>query len=188
MSQGAGHSRHHDRTATAILDAAAHVLAEHGAGANMAEVAAAAGVGRATLYRYFPSREALLQALAAEALAEAGARLADAGLDHVPVEQALERIVRALVTIGDRYAVLVREHVQPDPSELERLLGAPIRSAFERGAKDGVLRGDIPLEVLLELFGGVLAAAIGLPGQRRLGLEDTVATATSLFLDGARPN
>src|SRR5271154_7070494 len=86
----------HDRTATAILDAAAQVLSEHGSRANMADVAAAAGVSRATLYRYYPHREALLDALATEALADAATRLADAGLERAPVEEAIERIVRVL--------------------------------------------------------------------------------------------
>src|SRR3989442_15356333 len=86
----------YDRTAAAILDGAAHALSEHGSSANMTNVAAAAGVSRATLYRYFPDREALLDALASHALAEAAARLADAGLEHAPVEEAIERIVRAL--------------------------------------------------------------------------------------------
>lgn len=177
---------HHDRTAAAILDAAAHLLADQGAAASMGDVAAAAGVSRATLYRTFPSRDELLAALAAAAVADAGARLADAGLDHVPVAQAIERVVRALVTVGDRYAVLAHEQVTPDGPEVERLLGAPIRAIFQRGAESGELRADLPLEVLLELFGGVVAAAIKLAGHRRLGLEDTAAAATALFLDGAR--
>jgi AcrR family transcriptional regulator len=75
----------------------------------MAEVAAAAGVSRATLYRYYPSRETLLEALAAQALAEAGARIADAGLERAPVDEAIERIVRAVIAVGDRYAVLLQE-------------------------------------------------------------------------------
>ena len=57
-----------DRTAAAILDAAAHVFSEQGTAANLADVAAAAGVSRATLYRYYPNREALLKALGAHAL------------------------------------------------------------------------------------------------------------------------
>src|SRR6266702_3724628 len=58
----------YDRTTAAILDAAAHALAEHGSRANMADVAAAAGVSRATLYRYYRDREALLAALASSAV------------------------------------------------------------------------------------------------------------------------
>ena len=51
------------RTTAAILDAAAQALSEHGRSANMADVADAAGISRATLYRYYPDREALLEIL-----------------------------------------------------------------------------------------------------------------------------
>ena len=179
-------SRRADRTALAILDAAARVLADRGASANMADVAAAGGVSRATLYRYYPSREALLVALAAQALADAGSRVADAGLDRCPVPEAIERIVRALLAVGDRYAVLLSEQVDPDPAEAERVVGAPLRAVFARGIDQGVLRDDLPPEILQELFGGLLIAAIRLVGERRLGLEETAATTAALFLDGAR--
>src|SRR5215471_3183324 len=113
----------YDRTAAAIIDAAAHVFADRGSSASMGEVAEAAGVSRATLYRYYPSREALLESLAAHALADAGARLADAGLERAPVVEAIERVLRALIAVGDRYAILIREQVTTDKREAERLLG-----------------------------------------------------------------
>jgi AcrR family transcriptional regulator len=176
-----------DRTAGAILDAAAHVLSEQGSSnTSMADVAEAAGVSRATLYRYFPDREALLHALAAQALAEAAARLADAGLDHAPVEEAIERIVRAIVAVGDRYAVIVREQVKFEPADAKRLLGAPMHAVFTRGIESGLIRNDIPVEVLLELFGGALQAAIKLTQRGELGLEDASAATAAVFLDGAR--
>lgn len=176
----------HDRTAAAILDAAARVLSERGAASNMAEVAAAAGVSRATLYRYFPDREVLLEALAAQALADAGARLADAGLERATVEEAIERIVRAVIAIGDRYSVIVHELVKFDPAEAERLLGAPMRAVFARGIEGGVIRDDVSADVILELFGGALRAAVKLVERRRLGVEEASAAAASVFLDGAR--
>src|SRR5919198_2305787 len=61
-----------ERVAAAILEAAARVLATGGEQASMNDVAAAAGVARATLYRYFPSRQALLDELARVAAEEAG--------------------------------------------------------------------------------------------------------------------
>jgi len=180
-------SPRYDRTAAAILDAAARTLADRGGSANMADVAANAGVSRATLYRYYPSREALLQALAAQALTDAGSRIADAGLERCPVPEAIERIVRALLAVGDRYVVLLGEQVEPDPAEAERVVGAPLKAVFARGIDQGILRDDLPPEVLQELFGGLITAAIKLIGARRLGLEEIAAATTALFLDGARP-
>src|SRR6266516_1790021 len=179
-------SGRYDRTAAAILDAAAHALSEHGSNASMADVAGAAGVSRATLYRYYPDREALLDALASHALAEAAARLADAGLERASVEDAIERIVRALTAVGDRYAVLVREQVEADPNEIERLIAAPMRAVFARGLESGLLRQDLAADVLLELFGGALVAALKLIQHGQLGLEEASAAAASVFLDGAR--
>jgi len=176
----------YDRTKAAILDASAQALSEHGRRASMADLAAAAGVSRATLYRYYPDREALLDALTSHALAEAATRLADAGLERAPVEEAIERIVRALTAVGDRYAVLAREQVEGDPAEIDRLIAAPMRAVFARGLENGLLRQDLPAEVLLELFGGALVAALKLIQKGQLGLEEASAAAASVFLDGAR--
>jgi TetR/AcrR family transcriptional regulator, mexCD-oprJ operon repressor len=185
-TQASSGSPRYDRTANAILDAAAHLYASQGTAASMGDVARAAGVARATLYRYYQTRESLLKALAARAVADVGARLADARLDSVPVEEAVERIVRAIVTVGDRYAVLLDERIHLDLEEVDPLIAAPIRAVFGRGIETGTLRDDLPLEILLELFGGLLATAFELVAQGRLGLEDAAAATSSLFLQGAR--
>lgn len=51
-----------------VLDAAAEVFHEHGLGAGLDDVARRAGVGVGTVYRRFPSREALLEALLSDLL------------------------------------------------------------------------------------------------------------------------
>ena len=175
-----------DRTAAAILDAAAHVFSEQGTAASLADVAAAAGVSRATLYRYYPNREALLKALAAYALTELASRLTDAGLERTTVKEAIERLARAIVAVGDRYAVLAGEQCSPDEADAERLVGAPMRAVFERGIASGLIRQDLPADVLLELFSGTLLAAIKLTQGHQLGAEEASAAAAAVFLDGAR--
>src|ERR671939_391446 len=74
-----------ERVAAAILDAAARVLLARGEQASMNDVASAAGVARATVYRYFPNRQALLDELAELAVSSAGERLASARIDEIPV-------------------------------------------------------------------------------------------------------
>lgn len=175
-----------DRTSAAILDAAARVFADEGASANLAAVATAAGISRATLYRYYKNREALLQALVVDAIDEAARRLADAGLERAPVEDAIERILRAFVTVGDRYAVLVSDlpwYEKVDKSQLQ----TPVRAVLTRGIEEGVIRNDLSAEVLNELLGGAALSAIKLTQHQQLGVEEASAAAASLFLDGARP-
>jgi AcrR family transcriptional regulator len=179
------HTPRQDRTASAILDAAAHVLAAEGAGASLSAVAAAARVGRTTLYRYFPTRESLLEALTAEAVADAGARLASAGLDRVQPAEAIERIVRALLSTGERYAVLLRQSIAPHEADVDRLISAPIRSVVDRAREQGAIRSDLQTDILVDLFGGLVYAAIQIVVEGRLGLEDAATLTATLFLQGA---
>ena len=95
-----------DRVAEAILDVAANLLAGGGEPPSMAEIAAAAGVGRATLYRHFPTREQLLQALSTTARDATATRLIEADLDAVPVTEAIARVARVVAAGGSQYAAL----------------------------------------------------------------------------------
>ena len=174
----------HARVSTAILEAAAAVLAERGEQASMADVATAAGVARATVYRYFPNREALFEALARLTVEEAGERLQAGRLQEVPVPEAFERAVRALVAVGDSFVVVSRENARPDPAEFERRVASPLRGLVERAQSLGEVRDDLPASWLMESLIGIVTS--GLQTRPALGAEDTVAGITSLFLDGAR--
>jgi TetR/AcrR family transcriptional regulator, mexCD-oprJ operon repressor len=174
----------HARVSAAILEAAAGVLAERGQQASMADVAAAAGMARATVYRYFPNREALFEALGRVAVEEAGERLQAGRLDEVPVPEAFGRAVRALVAVGDSFVVVSRESARPDSAEFERQVASPLRKLIERAQSLGEVREDLPASWLMESLIGIVVS--GLQMRPSLGVEDTVAGITSLFLDGAR--
>jgi TetR/AcrR family transcriptional repressor of mexCD-oprJ operon len=162
-----------------ILLAAARVLAARPA-ASMEEIAAAAEITRGTLYRYFPARESLIQALEAAANEEAGRRLAEANLDHVPVEEGLARATRALVTVGDDFIFLLRERRPPEPG-----FTGPLEALLERGREGGQIRTDVPLATLVESLLVLIGACVRTGEAAGMGLEDVSSTTLRLFLSGA---
>jgi TetR/AcrR family transcriptional regulator, mexCD-oprJ operon repressor len=172
------------RVAAAILDGAAQMFAHGGEQASMNEVAEAAGVARATVYRYFPNREALLDELAQTALRDVDVRLAAARIDAVPPDEGVARAVRSLVDVGNLFVVLARERQRSGANRFERGLVEPLRQLIERGQASGDIRDDITGARLTESLIGLLVGM--LTSTPPLGREDMTATITGLFLDGAR--
>jgi TetR/AcrR family transcriptional repressor of mexCD-oprJ operon len=183
MSATSARQSAHRRVATTVLAGAARTLAVKGPAASMADVAAAAGVGRATLYRHYPNRQALLDELGLVALREAKDRITSARIDELTTTEAISRTIRALVETGDPFIVIARER-GARPSEFDRTLAAPITRMFERGQASGDIRDDVPVTWLTE---ALLALAVsGMTSVPSRGRDDTVAEITNLFLDGAR--
>lgn len=87
------------RTRRAILDAASTVFAQQ-PNASLADVAAAAEVGRSTLHRYFPERSDLLRALALHVHAISNTAIAHAEPDCGPALEALRRVVECQLDLG----------------------------------------------------------------------------------------
>jgi TetR/AcrR family transcriptional repressor of mexCD-oprJ operon len=172
----------HQRVAAAILEAAAQIFAHRGDDANLGDVADAAGVARATVYRYFPNRRRLLDELARTAAEDAHKRLTSARIEEVPVEEGLSRAVRAFVDLGDAFVVLVRERDRSEAREFERLVAVPIRRLLEAGRSAGRIRQDIPTAWLAESLFGLVASV---RRQGSLGRDDTVAAIAAVFLQGA---
>jgi AcrR family transcriptional regulator len=173
-----------DRVAGAILDVAADLLAEGGEPPSMSDVAAAAGVARATLYRYFPTRERLLQALAASAIDATATRLAQADLDAVPVPEAIARIARVVAAAGSKYAAVIGSMKTRPASSGEQQIGMLIEALLRRGIDDGTFRGDLSVEEIGFVLGQLLQAAARMAAEHQAGVEKAAALVTSVFLHG----
>jgi TetR/AcrR family transcriptional regulator, mexCD-oprJ operon repressor len=172
------------RVAGAILDAAALVFATRGEDASMNDVAEAAGIARATLYRYFPNRAALVEQLAQLAVDAAAEALATSRVNEVPPLEGVARAIRALIEVGDLFTVLARERVRPDPDAFEQSVRSPLRKLIGRARDAQEVRDDISPDLLTESLLALVLTVIG--RQPALGREDAVAAAVTLFLDGAR--
>jgi len=83
-----------ERNRRRILDAAATVFAEHGLGASLDDIAHEAEVGIGTVYRRFPNKELLIDALFDDQISAIVA-LAETGLEHEDAWEGLEFFVRS---------------------------------------------------------------------------------------------
>jgi len=162
-----------DRNREAILEAAIGVLGAQ-PDAGIAEVAAAAGVGRATVYRHFTSREELLEALRLHASEEARARFDAARVDEGDPVAALERLVSAMLALGDRYRVIFPQDRENRPRRSEVLL-KPLTRVIARAQAEGAIDPEIPPAWVIAALRALLRGAVEEIEARRLA-RDAAAT------------
>jgi len=173
-----------DRNRDAILEAAIQVLgAEPDAG--IAEVAAAAGVGRATVYRHFPSRDALIEALREKAGDEARRRFADARVDEGDPIDALERLVSATLALGDRYRVVFPQERHPGPRRSQVML-RPLGRIIARAQADGSIDPELPPAWVVASLRALVRAAVIEVEARRLSREDAASQVVRTLVRGVR--
>jgi AcrR family transcriptional regulator len=142
-----------------VLAAAAAAVRREGTAVPMATVAADAGVGVGTVYRHFPSREALLGALTRRSFQLVlEAATTAAGTDGSGVEAVrcfLDRTVDHgpdLVLPLHGGPLVADEDTDALQTEVRRTIGA----LLHRGRKDGTIRRDVRTRDLV-LFGALLA-------------------------------
>jgi TetR/AcrR family transcriptional regulator, repressor for lfrA len=127
------------RTRRAILDAAMTVLADD-PHAALAEVAAAAEVGRSTLHRYFPERSDLLRALTLHVHDLSNAAIARAEPDCGPAVEALRRVVECQLDLGPIVPLVYNDWTITSDKEMAAILDTgdeAIVEVLDRVATEG---------------------------------------------------
>lgn len=129
------------RTHAAIIDAAITSLAADPA-ATMGEIAAAAGVGRATIHRYFPGRDDLLAALVDLALQRVSAAHERARLGDGTAREAVQRLCGEYAELGTLQQILLAGTL-PDAEiaghPLDGQQNADVAALLPRGHADGTI-------------------------------------------------
>jgi AcrR family transcriptional regulator len=152
-----------ERADRAMLSATLELMAEHGAhGLRVDDVAGRAGVGKATIYRRYRSKDELITAAVAGLVSEIA--IPDTGRTRAD----LLALMRSAVGV---YSGSVEAAVMPSlieamsrDAELARLVRegflarrrAALRVVLERGIERGDLRGDLDVELALDVLGGPL--------------------------------
>jgi len=131
------------RTRRAILEAAITVWGRD-PGASLADIAAAAQVGRTTLHRYFPERSDLSVALGLEVVARIHAAAQRARLAEDPAAEALGRLCQEYFELADALAIMFNgSQLVDDDTWAAAGCSADLLPVVERGHADGSVDSEL---------------------------------------------
>lgn len=177
------------RNIEAILDAALDCLSRN-PDASVGEIAAAAGVGRVTLYGHFPSRAQLIDAAFARAIADGEAALDGVDLSG-DARKALGRLIESSWMLVDRFrSLLAAAQETLPPGRIRALHTAPmerVHKLLERGQAEGVFRSDLPSSWLVGTMHSVMHGAAEEIQAGRLTTDDAARVITATVLAAFTP-
>ncbi len=168
-----------------VLTAARAVFSEHGRDAQMDDVARRAGVGVGTVYRHFPTKEALIEALMVasfEAIAEQAERaqeIEDPWEAFTSVLWAGAEIMSADRALSEVFASIpgAMESAMPTVAGLQEAMGRLIVRAQEAGVlRDDAMVDDVPM----------LMCGIGSATKKEHRCQEAWRRHLSIVLDGLR--
>jgi len=123
-----------------VVAAAVEVFREHGSAASVPQIAARAGVGKATVYRSFPAKEDLLEAITRLSLDELGQRTAPASPETDPYA-AFRRYVLDLFDALARDRLLAERLSDTESAAATSILDT-LAARMEAAQATGKLRAD----------------------------------------------
>jgi AcrR family transcriptional regulator len=148
-----------------LLAAAVELFAERGTEGSLEEVAKRAGVGIGTLYRHFPTRDALVEAAYRNEVAQLRAA-ADELLAELPPDAALEAWMRRFVDYGTAKRGM-RDALQSIAggaslfADTRGQVTEAVAVLLRAGAEAGTLRADVEPEDVLRAMGAIWLVADG---------------------------
>jgi TetR/AcrR family transcriptional regulator, mexCD-oprJ operon repressor len=173
------------RNIALILDGAESCLARD-PDASMSDIAAAAGLGRVTIYGHFSSRRALIEAVVHRVLEAANAALNEVDLSGDP-GRAFERLVDATwqVTLRSGNLIIAADKALPVTTVRQAHSGGleeRVRNLLIAGQRSGAFRSDLSADWLMATFHAVLHAAANEIDAGRLERADASRIITSTML------
>ncbi|GAA0445919.1 helix-turn-helix domain-containing protein [Streptomyces sp. NPDC046215] len=177
------------RNRALVLQAARSAFEEGGLAVPLTEIARRAGVGPGTVYRHFPSKDALFRATVVgriQLFTDTARELATAADPGVVFYRYLSAVVRisarnkALQDALEESSGGAGARFEPTP-DIEKDFRAALSVLLDRAQQAGAVRKDVSVEDVLALLFGCLAM------ERRRGPDGPPGRMTALMCDSLRP-
>jgi AcrR family transcriptional regulator len=178
---------HRHAVRDALLSTTAALVAEHGlASVTMSQIAEETGIGRATLYKYFPDVEAILFAWHERQITAHLQQLTEIRDQAGDARQRLEAVLEAYALIAHQRQLHRAElgallHRGGHAARARQQLSVFIRDLLTEGAESGDVRDDVAPDELASYCLHALAAASSLPS------KSAVRRLVTVTLAGLRP-
>lgn len=173
------------QTEEAIAEAGIRTLMSNSA-AGMSEIAIAAGIGRATLYRHFKSREALIKKLALDCYEEFDAAFAP--YEHLEGRAAIAKVFEVAMPMAWRFNFLIKRWPDIEDDEDLKRIDAQAHHEMSYLFDQARLAGDIdkrfPDVWLLAFFDSLIAAGCALVDSGDASPEQAANYVIRSFFEG----
>ena len=143
-----------------LLDAAITLLSDNPS-ISFVEIAEAAGVGRASLYRHFPTREDLLREVSIEAI-----KVMDDAVKHIfweakTTQEAFDMTIKSLVPLGHQISFLARIEEVNDKKVMKALKrqNDDMIQLIKAAQKENLLDPAVNPHWINDVFNGLIVAA-----------------------------
>lgn len=177
------------RNRTAVVNAATHLLNERGVDVPVRDIAERAGVGLATVYRQFPSKEALFEAIILDRLVEMADAAEGATTEPHPGSALRDFFEFCVVHTGPK-RMLVDALGGPDGVDASPKLAAEVSrleqhtaTLLDAARRTGSIRADVSLDVFVALI-----TSISLGYERARWSPELLQQTLDVIVAGLRPD